>query len=87
VAGGPRVGTVFAYEGTPSWVFVVVWEHVDGAYQVYLSTEDGRDRHLGVMQVVNGRSSWGTAIDVSVRDIAEVTLVGPVDPPLAGVFR
>jgi hypothetical protein len=87
VAGGPRVGTVFAYEGTPSWVFVVVRDHVDAMYQVYLSTEDGRSTLLGLMPVIAGKSSWGTAIDVSVRDIAEVRLVGPAGPPLVGVFR
>jgi len=87
VTGGPRVGTVFAYEGTPSWVFVVVRDHLDGMYQVHLSTEDGRSRLLGLMPVIAGKSSWGTAIDVSVRDIAEVRLVGPAGPPLVGVFR
>jgi hypothetical protein len=87
VTGGPRIGTVFAYEGTPSWVFVVVRDHDDGLYPVYMSTVDGRNVRLGVLQVSGGKGSWGSVIDVGVRQIAQVRLDGPTHPPLVAVFR
>ncbi len=84
--GGIRAGRVFAYQGRPSWVFVVV-DYASAAerYQVHLTTRDGRDRLLGEVPVKAGKGSWGIAIDVDVDQIAEVRLAG-TDPPLTARF-
>jgi Putative zinc-finger len=87
VSDGSRAGTVFAYQGTPSWVFVVVWSGtVGGTYRVDLVTRDGRERPIGSMLVADGESSWGVVIDVDVAQIAEIRVIGSVGP-LTAVFR
>jgi hypothetical protein len=86
--GGSRAGRVFAYQGTPSWVFVVVaYGQAAGVYQVLLVTRDGLDRMIGEVGVVGGAGSWGIAIDTDVAQVAEVRLAGPAGPPLTAVFR
>jgi Putative zinc-finger len=87
VSDGSRAGTVFAYQGTPSWVFVVLWSGtVDGPYQVDLVTRDGGERPLGKMVVADGESSWGVVVDVDVAQIAEIRVSGAAGL-LTAVFR
>jgi Putative zinc-finger len=86
--GGSRAGRVFAYQGAPSWVFVVVaYGQATGAYQVFLATRDGVNRMIGEVEVVGGAGSWGIAIDADVAQVAEVRLAGAAGPPLTAVFR
>lgn len=75
----PEVGHVFAYEGSPSWIFLTAegMPHA-GRYEVLLGTRDGRNRNVGRLTVRDGATAWGTDIDVRVRDIALIRLV-PVD--------
>ncbi len=81
-------GVVFAYQGKPSWVFIVLQYGVVGAsYQVRLVTVDGRDRPIGEIDVTSGESSWGVAIDVDVAQVAQVRLSGAAVPPLTAAFR
>ncbi|MGH3307126.1 MAG: hypothetical protein ACRDOX_05495, partial [Nocardioides sp.] len=68
-------GHVFAYQGTPSWVFVTVEDAPSGAHRVRYVTEDGRSHPLGVCLVRDGRGSWGTAIDVPIYTVDRVELV------------
>jgi Putative zinc-finger len=85
---GTRAGRVFAYQGTPSWLFVVIQSYpFDGPYRVNMVTKDGRDAFIGEMEVVGGDGSWGVAIDVDVVQIAEVRLSGGPGPPLTAGFR
>jgi hypothetical protein len=80
-------GVVFAYQGKPSWVFVVVrYGATGGPYQVHLITQDGRDQLIGEIGVTGGKCSWGATIDVDVAQIAEVRLSG-AEPPLTAVFH
>ena len=89
--GGSRTGTAFAYQGTPSWVFLVVWpggvSTGTGAYDVRLVTVDGRDRPIGRLDVAGGEGSWGVVIDTDVPQIAAIRLAGPAGPPLTAAFR
>jgi hypothetical protein len=81
-------GVVFAYQGKPSWVFIVLEYGVVGAsYQVRLVTVDGRDRPIGKIDVTSGESSWGVAIDVDVAQVAQVRLSGAAVAPLTAAFR
>jgi hypothetical protein len=81
------VGRVFAYQGNPSWVFVVLRQGTAPSYEVHLVTRDGRDRVIGEVGVTGGEGSWGVVIDVDVPEIAEVRLTTPGAPPLTAVFR
>ncbi|HEX2355804.1 MAG TPA: zf-HC2 domain-containing protein [Micromonosporaceae bacterium] len=85
---GSDAGRVFAYQGTPSWVFVVLrHDRAVGAYQVHLMTRDGQDRILGEMNAAGGEGSWGVAIDARVAQIAEIRLSGAAGPPFTAVFH
>ncbi|HEV8650802.1 MAG TPA: zf-HC2 domain-containing protein [Actinomycetes bacterium] len=72
-AGGHPAGNVFGYEGSPSWIFVVVSSsNRSGAYAVEVTTHDGRRFPLGTLVVRDGRGSWGRALPVALRDVAHV---------------
>lgn len=73
-AGG-SAGTVFFYEGEPSWLSVIVRNAPDGIYDVVISTDES-ETSVGDCEVTNGTGSVGTTIDEHVHDITEVTLVG-----------
>jgi hypothetical protein len=46
---------VFAYQGKPSWVFVVVQDpNATGPYEVHLVTWDDRDQIIGDVDVAGG---------------------------------
>lgn len=77
-APGRDVGTVFAYEGRPSWVFVTLDEApADGSYRVEVVTRDGRAVDIGWCDVVDGRGSWGRTVDIAVGDMRAVRMVQP----------
>jgi Putative zinc-finger len=80
VAGGSQVGTMFAYQGSPSWLFMTVSSGPSGEYQVRAITDDGRTLDLGSCWVRDGVGSWGTSVDTPIRNIAQVELVSDGDP-------
>jgi hypothetical protein len=85
---GFKAGRVFAYQGTPSWVFLVIeYDKAAGSYEVEIVTRDGQDQRIGAIEVTNGEGSWGTAIRVDIAQIAEVRLSGPAGPPLTAGFH
>jgi Putative zinc-finger len=74
-ASGHRAGSVFGYQGSPPWVFVVVNSSSgSGTYAVEVTTRDGRRLQLGTLTVTDGKGSWGRALPVALRDIARVRL-------------
>jgi hypothetical protein len=78
--GGQRVGTVFGYEGEPSWVLVTVYESTQpppGRYDVQLITEDGERRWLDPMRVAHRGGSGGESIPIDFHEVSEVRLIGP----------
>jgi hypothetical protein len=85
---GPSESRVFAYEGNPSWLLVVVNQPgAAGAYDVHLVTTAGVHRILGQVTLSEGQGVLGVAIDVRWQDIKEVRLLGPAGPPLTAGFR
>jgi anti-sigma factor RsiW len=87
-ADGTAAGRVFAYRGTPPWLFLVVTRPAAaGVYEVLLVTRDGRSRAIGALPVSGGSGSWGTAVDVPPDQIAEVRLTGSAGPSLTAAFR
>jgi anti-sigma-K factor RskA len=72
-ADGTRAGTVFAYQGSPSWLFYVLdSRYRSGGYREQLVTRSGRTVGLPPFRLVS--ATWGVAIPVPVRDVAAVRL-------------
>jgi hypothetical protein len=75
---GERSGVVFAYEGDPSWLFMVVdEEYASGEYTCYAELGDGRSFALGTFSLEGDRRTWGAAIDARVHDLDRIRLQGP----------
>jgi hypothetical protein len=75
-SGDRPLGQAFAYQGSPSWVFVVL----DGAntanrYKVKLVTRNGTEIGLGSFTRSAGTTSWGKALPVDLRSVWTVRLV------------
>lgn len=72
---GTSAGTVFMYEGDPSWYYVVVRDAPTGTYDVVISS-GGRTEAVGDCVVGDdGTCGSGGTIDVHVYDIDDITLV------------
>ncbi len=71
---GRQAGTVFAYQGSPSWLFYVMDSgYAGGAYREQIVTRSGRLISLPAFRLVAG--TWGVATPVPVRDVGVVRLV------------
>jgi hypothetical protein len=71
---GQEAGIVFAYQGSPSWLFYTPGgRYGGGLYKEQIVTRSGRTLTLPAFRLVNG--SWGIATPVPVRDIALVKLI------------
>jgi hypothetical protein len=71
---GQVAGIVFAYQGSPSWLFYTLGgSYGGGLYKEQIVTRSGRTLTLPPFRLVNG--SWGIATPVPVRDIALVKLI------------
>lgn len=71
-------GTVFLYQGRPSWVLVSVTSAPgDGRYDMVIVDRDGRSHQLGVCRVTQGSGTTGYELPLPVADLAVVALHGP----------
>jgi Putative zinc-finger len=87
-ASGQKAGHVFAYQGSPSWLFVeLTAARASGAYAIRLVTTDNRTVNAGVCRVTAGSGSYGRTIDLAVSAIRRVELVQPGSPTLAATLR
>jgi hypothetical protein len=78
--GGERAGTVFGYEGEPSWVLVTVdpSEHVTpGRYDVQVITPDGNRDGVRPIRITAEGGAGGGAIPIDFHEVSEVRLLGP----------
>jgi hypothetical protein len=70
---GPRgrAGTVFGYQGQPSWMVVSVQPSIPdtGPLQVEAVTRDGRYLTLGKAVLGGGNRAWGGQIPVNLSDV------------------
>lgn len=70
---GPRgrAGTVFGYQGQPSWMVVSVQPSIPdtGPLQVEAVTRDGRHLTLGKAVLGGGNRAWGGQIPVNLSDV------------------
>ena len=70
---GAVAGVVFAYEGSPSWLFYTLrGSYAGGLYKEQILTRSGRTVTLPPFKL--SHASWGIATPVPVRDIAFVKL-------------
>ncbi|HEY3036801.1 MAG TPA: hypothetical protein VGJ54_19355, partial [Streptosporangiaceae bacterium] len=72
-----RVGTVFGYQGQPSWMVVTVqpWAADQGQLQVQALTRDGRYLALGKAVLGGGNRAWGGQIPVDLSAVHELRFV------------
>lgn len=72
-AVGAEAGTVFAYQGEPSWLYVTFRTTLPtGHYDACLVTKDGRRYQLRPLDADASSIAWGSTIRVPVRDISTI---------------
>ena len=73
-----RVGTVFGYQGQPSWVMTTLQSpvHGDGRFKVQVVTRDGRYLHLGDAVLGGAKGTWGGQLPVDLSAVHELRFVG-----------
>lgn len=87
-SSGRKAGHVFAYQGSPSWLFVeLTAAPASGPYAIRLVTTDDRAVSAGVCRVTAGSGSYGRTIDLAVSAIRRVELVQPGNPTLVATLR
>jgi hypothetical protein len=89
LAHGTTVGTVYAYSGTPSWMFVSVdVPSAPNVVKCVVLTESGRRVNVGAFALAHGKGAWGTSLRVpftSVKSIELTSSSGVVVARLSGV--
>jgi hypothetical protein len=78
--GGERAGTVFGYEGEPSWVLVTVDPSdrlAPGRYDVQVITPEGRRDGVRPIRITPEGGTGGGAIPIDFHEVSEVRLLGP----------
>jgi len=75
--GAVPAGVVYAYRGTTSWMFVVVYrDHVGVPYRAELVTKSGRRVALRAFRLDRRTGTGGEAIPVDLDAVASVRLIG-----------
>jgi hypothetical protein len=75
-SGEGPAGTVFGYQGSPSWLLVTVdpAQHT-GVHRAELVTDDGKRVPLRSFALDPANGSWGGAIPVALDDVSVVRLL------------
>lgn len=69
---GSRGGHMFAYEGDPTWVFLVFTTPLEpGRYDAEVVTTNGDVRSLGSFDIA-GEGTWGRELPVGLRSVRSV---------------
>lgn len=80
-------GQVFAYQGSPSWLFVLVPGQSEGdSYDITLETRLGRQIPLGAVDVTATGGSWGQTIPVDLGEMARLRLEDATGHALEATF-
>jgi hypothetical protein len=79
-----RVGTVFGYEGRPSWVMATLppLSGREGKYRVQVVTRDGRYLTLGEAVLGGDQPAWGGQLPVELSTVREIRFLGPDGIPV-----
>jgi hypothetical protein len=73
-----RAGTVFGYQGQPSWVMVTLQPSIraEGRFQVQVVTRDGRYLALGDAVLGGAKGTWGGQLPVDLSAVHDLRFVG-----------
>ena len=73
-----QVGTVFGYQGQPSWVMVTLQPSTqrEGRFQVQVVTRDGRYLSMGHAVLGGGKGTWGGQLPVDLSAVHELRFMG-----------
>ena len=83
---GRSVGLVYAYTGSPSWMFVTVNEPgAPSTVRCTVVTTNGAQHFVGNFTLTSGHGAWGTAIPVSFTSVRNVQLTSPSGAPVANL--
>jgi hypothetical protein len=87
LAGGGEAGTVFAYQGSPSWLYVTFRSPPPrGRYDVRLLTRDGRLLVLRPFTARPGGAAWGSTIQVPVQQLHQLEFIRSQVPMMTATF-
>jgi hypothetical protein len=87
LAGDSETGTVFAYDGSPSWIYVTFRSApLQGRYDVRLLTTDGRRLALRPFTARPGGTAWGSTIQVPIRQIQKLEFIRSNIPIMTASF-
>jgi hypothetical protein len=75
--GNVPAGVVYAYRGSPSWIFVYLYSgHRTDRYHPELAMRSGRRVAMPALRIDPATGSGGRAIGVDLHDVSSVRLVG-----------
>jgi hypothetical protein len=74
-----RVGTVFAYQGNPSWAMMTAQPTIEeeGRFQAEVLTRDGRYLPAGDVVLGGARQAGGVQLPVDLSEVQEIRFMGP----------
>lgn len=74
--GDVQAGTVFGYQGSPSWLFVIVDPaHRAGVTRAEIVSDDGERVPIRPFALDGATGSWGRALPVDLNSVAVVRLL------------
>jgi hypothetical protein len=80
---GARAGTLFLYEGSPSWVLVsVTAAPTGGPYRMVVVSRDGATNAIGTCRMRDGTGTAAYRLDMPVSAVSAVQLISPEGLPL-----
>jgi hypothetical protein len=73
-----RAGTVFGYQGQPSWVMVTLQSSIqeESRFEVQVVTRDGRYVSLGDAVLGGAKGTWGGQLPVDLSAVHDLRFVG-----------
>ena len=75
---GAAAGTVFLYQGRPSWLLAAVTSAPeDGSYDMVVTDRNGTEHLIGRCRVAGGTGTTGYRLPTPVADITAIALYGP----------
>jgi hypothetical protein len=75
---------VVAYDGSPSWLLVMVDGGLDdGTYSIVCDYEGGWSLSPGTVTVHDGRGTWSATVPRTLADLTGVRLQSPAGDPIA----
>jgi hypothetical protein len=82
-----KAGNVFGYEGHPSWVFVTIDDVDPGTYVPEIVAASGDVTRMDAFAVTEGKHTWGTALEMNLKDVAEFRMLRDGQTVFKSAFR